>query len=491
MKKIFIVFIILCFPLSVFADNMNMKIAEAENEIQKSTEKNIKCGSEITLDEELLDEAVYSASEKKKEYTDLESYKKLETNVLLNITTNESKTAINIPNSIKDYSSLADNVVMNINGMYCYINLNEIGSDFENVKLTINDSQNVIGNYNGTAPIDIIKTITIVLIGIVLIYVIGFIFFVAKKTDLNENFSKKKIYIFGITIFVISILYGGVLFFTDLSSFAEKKLISISDNDNPVFEVNFDGSENINGIYMGLPVYGEGFTPEYTAVWLKAEDSSQNDKIIGGNYNEVFEIMKFPIRKNGNYYLKNNKREFEDISENNKDLYKAVSVLASKNILNGKTEGMYGVDDTVTRGEAITMFSKLLNLENTNGGDVDFDDVSNSDWYYDYVSEGKKNNILKGYDDNTFRANNTMTRQEFAGVLGQIMENRLGYAVSEDYSNLSVYEDNGEIALWAKKYVSLLEKENMNICDKLYEPKKPITRGEAAILLYRGYKLIK
>ena len=78
---------------------------------------------------------------------------------------------------------------------------------------------------------------------------------------------------------------------------------------------------------------------------------------------------------------------------------------------------------------------------------------------------------------------------------GQIIQwqdkNRLGYAVSEDYSNLSVYEDNREIALWAKKYVSLLEKENMNIWDKLYEPKKPITRGEAAILLYRGYKLIK
>ena len=491
MKKVFIVLIILCFPLSVFADNINIKIAEAENEIQKSAEKNIKCGSEITLDEELLDETVYSAVEKKKEYIDLESYKKLETNVLLNINANENKTTIDIPNNIKDYSSLADNIVMNINGIYCYIKPNELGSDFENAKLTINDNQNIIGNYNGTAPIDIIKTITIVLIGIVLIYVIGFIFFVAKKTDLNENFSKKKIYILGTAIFVASILYGGVLFFSDLSSFAEKKLINISDNDNAVFEINFEGNKNVNGIYMGFPLYGEGFTPEYTAVWMKSEDSLGNDKVIGGNYNDIFEIIKFPVRKSGSYYLKNNKREFEDINESDKDLYEAVSVLASKNILNGKTEGVYSINDTVTRGEAVTMFSKLLNLESSDGYDIDFDDVSNSDWYYDYVAEGKKNNILQGYDDNTFRADNTMTRQEFVGVLGQIMENKFGYAVSEDYSNLSVYEDNGEIALWAKKYVSLLEKENMNIWDKLYEPKKPITRGEAAILLYRGYKLIK
>lgn len=499
MKKIFIILIIICLPLSVFAGEINMKVSEAENEIQSYASKNLKYSSEITLNSELLDELVYKAIEKKKEYSgdNLESYKKPETNVMLNVSGDKKSITINIPKEIKEYSAFIDNVILNLNGMYCYIKPSEISQQTnaaENIKLTVNDSQNTIAVYNGTASINTAKITVIVLIAVITVYIIAFMLFVVKKAEFREGFSKKKIYVAGIIMAVICFCYGSVLLFTDLSSFAEESLIKINENNNPVFEVSYEGTNNLNeikGVYMGLPLYGEDFSPEYTAVWLKSDDNSESDRVIGGNYNNGFNVMKFPVSESGKYYMKNNKREFNDVNSGNADLYEAVAVLAAKNILNGKTEGIYGVDDTVTRGEAVTMFSKLLYLENSKSGTDNFEDVSSSDWYFDYVMAGRENSILSGYDDNTFRAGNTMTRQEFVSVIGQIMENRLGYAVSDDYDNLSVYDDNETISFWAKKYVSLLEKENMNIWSDKYEPSKPIVRGEAAILLYRCYILIK
>jgi len=499
MKKIFIILIIICLPLSVFANEMNMKVSEAENEIRSCASKNLKYSSEITLNSELLDELVYKAIEKKKEYSgdNLESYKKPETNVMLNVSGDTKIITINIQKEIKEYESFIDNVILNVNGMYCYIRPVEISQQAngaENIKLTVNDSQNTIAVYNGTASINTAKIIAVALIAVIAVYITFFLFFAVKKAEFREGFSKKKIYAAGIIIVVICFCYGGALFFTDLSSFAEENRIKITENNTPVFDISYEKANNSNeikGVYIGLPLYGEDFSPEYTAVWLKSDDNSESDRVIGGNYNNVFDVMKFPVSKNGKYYMKNNKREFDDVNSDNTDLYEAVAVLAAKNILNGKTEGIYGIDDTVTRGEAVTMFSKLLYLKNSKSNTDNFEDVSSSDWYFDYVMAGRENNILSGYDNNTFRAGNTMTRQEFVSVIGQIMENRLGYTVSDDYDNLSVYDDNETISFWAKKYVSLLEKENMNIWSDKYEPSKSITRGEAAILLYRCYILIK
>ena len=87
---------------------------------------------------------------------------------------------------------------------------------------------------------------------------------------------------------------------------------------------------------------------------------------------------------------------------------------------------VYGYEDgtvmpqkQITRAEVATIFYRLLkeDVRDENTTDVsDFSDVKSSDWYGTTVATLAEMNILKGYEDGTFRPNAPITRAEFAAI---------------------------------------------------------------------------
>ena len=62
-------------------------------------------------------------------------------------------------------------------------------------------------------------------------------------------------------------------------------------------------------------------------------------------------------------------------------------------------------------------------MRDENTSDVsDFSDVSSSDWYGTTVASLAEMNILKGYEDGTFRPNAPITRAEFAAIATRFFE---------------------------------------------------------------------
>ena len=85
----------------------------------------------------------------------------------------------------------------------------------------------------------------------------------------------------------------------------------------------------------------------------------------------------------------------------------------------GYEDGTVMPQKQITRAEVATIFYRLLkeDVRDENTTNVsDFSDVSSSDWYGTTVATLAEMNILKGYEDGTFRPNAPITRAEFAAI---------------------------------------------------------------------------
>ena len=90
-------------------------------------------------------------------------------------------------------------------------------------------------------------------------------------------------------------------------------------------------------------------------------------------------------------------------------LDEAVNKLVEKKILAGYPDGTFRPDAGLTRAELSKVINLVFNLTEKSSS-VPFADVKTSDWYYDYVSVAVKAGYIKGFQDNTFRADDPVTR---------------------------------------------------------------------------------
>lgn len=481
--------------VSVYADDIDLKISDAEKAIRNAATVEVKYKSEMIIGSDILDAPVQAAIQKKREYEASEEAKRkdLQTDVVVNLSGASKNIKLSLDAGVKDYSSFIDNIIINADGLYYFISPAELSvkqSDANIIRLNIKDKKNIVSKYNGTANVKIFKIILLCLFVLIAVYVLFFMLFYIKKVKFREGFNVKLVYVAGGVIAGLSIMIGIASFIIDGDSLAEKSALDISGK-NPVFEVDMGSSSSqaMQGIYLGLPPYSSDFNINVLTAFKQSEDTADNDKVVGGKYIADMKVFKFPIDGSENYYLHNNNIKFDDISENDEGLYEAVSALAAQNIISGKTDSIYGADDTVTRADTLAMLCNMFNLHEKPASDERFEDVKSSDWYYDYVMIGRKYGLLSGYEDNTFRPEEAITRQDFAAALGKIMSDIYGYSIPADASNLAVYEDVGGISVWLQGYISLLEQQKINIWQQQYMPLQPITRGETAMMLFRVYAL--
>lgn len=81
----------------------------------------------------------------------------------------------------------------------------------------------------------------------------------------------------------------------------------------------------------------------------------------------------------------------------------------------GYDTGLFGPESNITRAEVAQVFYNLL-LEHKNDLSVQFSDVTAQAWYYNAVAELTKSGVIRGYEDGTFRPDQAITRAEFTAI---------------------------------------------------------------------------
>lgn len=146
-------------------------------------------------------------------------------------------------------------------------------------------------------------------------------------------------------------------------------------------------------------------------------------------------------------------------------------------IVQGYPDGRFGPDQKVTRAE----FVRMLNLALGNAGtaSVSFRDVASGAWYYTDVRKAVNAAYVAGYEDNTFRPGNTITRQEAAVMLARVVPT-YGYS-----GRLQAFTDYRQVASWANGALSKINGKGYinGFPDGTIRPLDPLTRAQAAKII--------
>lgn len=88
----------------------------------------------------------------------------------------------------------------------------------------------------------------------------------------------------------------------------------------------------------------------------------------------------------------------------------------------GVSETEFAPDNYITREQAAIIVSRLLDLEgNVSGADGFYDSSQISGWALGYVGAVAEGNLIKGYEDNTFRPQNNIKRSEAVVLLDRVL----------------------------------------------------------------------
>lgn len=111
-----------------------------------------------------------------------------------------------------------------------------------------------------------------------------------------------------------------------------------------------------------------------------------------------------------------------------------------------------------------------------------FSDI-NGHWAKSFIDTLNEKNVVAGYEDNTFRPENAITRQEMAVMLVRA----LGIENQVNADAATAYSDDAEIASWAKPHVALLTEQNIyrGYGEGHFGPNRNISREEVVALISR------
>lgn len=153
----------------------------------------------------------------------------------------------------------------------------------------------------------------------------------------------------------------------------------------------------------------------------------------------------------------------------------SIAKLINAGIVSGYPDGSFQPDKTVTRAEFTVMLAKALKLEPKVGSA--FKDTA-AHWARESISTAAAHGLISGYDQNTFRPDHLITREQAAVIIA-----RAAQLEAEDQP--LNFTDAQLIAPWALPSVTAAVSKSYlsGYPDNSFRPQGNTTRAEAAIII--------
>ncbi len=160
----------------------------------------------------------------------------------------------------------------------------------------------------------------------------------------------------------------------------------------------------------------------------------------------------------------------------------AVQFVYDNGLMTGTSATEFAPDVTTTRAMIVSILARLEGV--TAADDAGFSDVDD-EWFATAVNWAASVGVVNGFEDNTFRPNDAITREQMAAIL-------CNYAAwkGEDVSaraELSRYSDAAEISSWATDVMRWAVAENLisGVTNDTLQPQGAATRAQVAAILQR------
>jgi len=166
-----------------------------------------------------------------------------------------------------------------------------------------------------------------------------------------------------------------------------------------------------------------------------------------------------------------------------------VEALANKLLVEGYEDGSFGPDRNITRAEFATIIVRALGLSSKTAAAANFTDVTANDWFANAVAIAAEAGIVKGYEDGSFQANKSITREELAAMVvraSAFAGTDVSVEASEVAAILAKFSDVDSI-VWANAEVAAAV--NAGIVEgyenSTFRGTNTATRAEAAAMVQR------
>ncbi|MDE7325289.1 MAG: leucine-rich repeat protein, partial [Lachnospiraceae bacterium] len=237
-----------------------------------------------------------------------------------------------------------------------------------------------------------------------------------------------------------------------------------------------------NSVTVSLP--SDSDDPTYQTV------ASTDGTAAASKYNPATTNMDGKINQSGTYTVITNEKDFTDIGDKSQEMQDAIRYLASKGIIAGRTATTFAPDGSITRAEIATLLVKALGKFDPNAV-ATFSDVSRRNWYYSAAASSQRHGLINGFPDNTFQGAANINKIQIVAVSSRVLTKEMRYKTpSNPSAYLSKYSDS--VAKWAQPEVALATRENLVVyrTDGTFSGDKDMTRGDAAIIIYRLFQRI-
>lgn len=284
------------------------------------------------------------------------------------------------------------------------------------------------------------------------------------------------------------------------------------DDDDLKFKVTNSGDEDVDsGESVKIYVYVDGDV-EYTLVETQ---SSSSDNFLDEGETDIYSAGELLENEGDVYDVKvcvdatdtideddedNNCREededeldedpngdscgdFRDIDDHWAEEF--ICNLYERDVLEGISRYYFKPDDDTSRAEFLKIVLLGADLDTYEVDDVNYRDVDEDDWFYEYVTYATSRGYVEGFDDGYFRPNEDISRAEAVVILMRVAEEEKDKFDESDIDFWDVDQYD-----WFAEAVVLCDEFNIveGYDDGSFRPAADLSRGEAAKIVDLAYE---
>lgn len=190
-------------------------------------------------------------------------------------------------------------------------------------------------------------------------------------------------------------------------------------------------------------------------------------------------------RNMGSFEVREHTKDFSDVK--NVFSEQQIHQLASRGIINGKTNNTFDPYTNITRGQFSAMVARAMDVNATEKSE--FKDITNQ-WYEENVQALFENGIIKGKSATVFDPESSLTRQQAALMMYRALQ-YVEYPMPQDAVQ-AVYSDSEKISQDAMEAVAVLQQLQIMTGkeDGQFAPTETLTRAQMGKILYETLRLI-
>jgi len=260
----------------------------------------------------------------------------------------------------------------------------------------------------------------------------------------------------------------------------------------PIYEIGFyqdlkklnvEKATNSIKIYIAYTPGVEELSGIENLVMLHINDDGKAEVVSNSKYVANSKRMVANVNSFSKFAVGYISKKFDDL-KNYSWAEKAVSSLATRNIISGADQNSFRPQEYIKRGEFVKWLVNALGLDAQYSSN--FEDVKKDSIYWREVAIAKALGIAKGYA-NKFKPEDYITREDMMVLVVRALEVANKPMVKTKSSLATKFYDSSDISSYAQDSISVLVANDLikgNSKNQIL-PRKFATRAEAAQLLFR------